>query len=67
MLEGNTLTSYWNWKDSIGPLTQRPGFAGVWNYPQTHGLGLIEYLELAEDLNMELSKQTTQSCHCNQY
>ncbi|KAI0402877.1 alpha-N-arabinofuranosidase A [Xylaria palmicola] len=54
MLEGNTNTSYWDWKDSLGPLKDRPGFAGVWNYQQTHGLGLLEYLEFAEDLGMEL-------------
>lgn len=51
MLEGNTNTTYWNWKDSIGPLEQRPGFNGVWEYPQTHGFGLLEYLELSEDMN----------------
>lgn len=54
MLEGNTLTSWWDWKDSLGPLKERPGFAGVWQYQQTHGLGLLEYLQFAEDLNMEL-------------
>ncbi|KAK3711850.1 hypothetical protein LTR37_009368 [Vermiconidia calcicola] len=53
MLEGNTNRSYWDWKDSIGPLRYRPGFAGVWDYQQTHGLGLVEYLEWAEDFNCE--------------
>ncbi|KAI0421854.1 alpha-N-arabinofuranosidase A [Xylaria grammica] len=54
MLEGSTNTSYWDWKDSLGPLKNRPGFSGVWNYQQTHGLGLLEYLEFAEDMGMEL-------------
>ncbi|KAI0529778.1 alpha-N-arabinofuranosidase A [Xylaria digitata] len=54
MLEGNRNTSYWDWKDSIGPLKDRPGFSGVWGYQQTHGLGLLEYLEFAEDMGMEL-------------
>ncbi|KAI0449085.1 alpha-N-arabinofuranosidase A [Xylaria acuta] len=54
MLEGRTNTSYWDWKDSIGPLEGRPGFSGVWNYQQTNGLGLLEYLEFSEDLGMEL-------------
>ncbi|KAH7027828.1 alpha-L-arabinofuranosidase [Microdochium trichocladiopsis] len=54
MLEGQTNSSWWDWKDSLGPLKDRPGFGGVWNYPQTHGLGLLEYLELSEDLDMEL-------------
>ncbi|KAI1746770.1 alpha-N-arabinofuranosidase A [Xylaria castorea] len=54
MLEGRTNTSYWDWKDSIGPLENRPGFSGVWNYQQTNGLGFFEYLQFAEDLGMEL-------------
>lgn len=44
MLEGNTNTSYWDWKDSIGPLEERPGFSGVWNYQQSHGLGCKFFL-----------------------
>ncbi|KAI0428924.1 alpha-N-arabinofuranosidase A [Xylaria sp. FL1042] len=55
MLEGSTNASYWNWKNSIGPLKERPGFSGVWNYQQTNGLGLLEYLEFAEDMGMELA------------
>ncbi|KAI1357667.1 alpha-N-arabinofuranosidase A [Xylaria arbuscula] len=54
MLEGLANTSYWNWKDSIGPLKGRPGFSGVWNYQQTNGLGLFEYCQFAEDMGMEL-------------
>ncbi|KAI8950634.1 alpha-N-arabinofuranosidase A [Xylaria longipes] len=54
MVEGRTNTTYWDWNDSIGPLENRPGFSGVWDYQQTNGLGLLEYLEFAEDLGMEL-------------
>lgn len=54
MLEGNTNTTHWDWKDSIGPLKDRPGFPGVWNYQQTHGLGLVEYLEWAEDMDLQI-------------
>jgi len=28
----------------------------VYSYQQTHGLGLLEYLQFAEDMNMEISK-----------
>lgn len=56
MLEGNTNKTYWDWKDSIGPLRNRPGFPGVWGYQQTNGLGLIEYLEWAEDFDAEFGK-----------
>ncbi|KAI1874462.1 hypothetical protein JX265_004670 [Neoarthrinium moseri] len=54
MLEGLTNSSYWDWKNSIGPLKDRPGYAGVWNYQQSNGLGLMEYLELSEDMGLEL-------------
>ncbi|KAI3324893.1 glycoside hydrolase family 51 protein [Xylariaceae sp. AK1471] len=54
MLEGLTNGSYWDWKNSLGPLKDRPAFSGVWGYQQTNGLGLLEYLEFSEDLGMEL-------------
>jgi alpha-N-arabinofuranosidase len=54
MLEGLRNDSWWDWKDSIGPLRNRPGFQGVWGYQQTHGLGLMEYLEWAEDMNLQI-------------
>ncbi|KAJ4004051.1 hypothetical protein NW752_010871 [Fusarium irregulare] len=54
MLEGNTNKTYWDWKDTLGPLRNRPGFEGVWNYQQTHGLGILEYLQWAEDMNLEI-------------
>ena len=55
MLEGLRNDSWWDWKDTLGPLKDRPGFQGVWGYQQTHGLGLLEYLEWSEDMNLEIS------------
>lgn len=57
MLEGLTNDSYWDWKDTLGPLKERPGFQGVWGYQQTHGLGIMEYLEWAEDMDLQIGKQ----------
>ncbi|KAK4236112.1 putative alpha-n-arabinofuranosidase a protein [Achaetomium macrosporum] len=54
MLEGYTNKTWWNWKETIGPLKDRPGYPNVWGYQQTNGLGLMEYLELAEDMNLEI-------------
>jgi alpha-N-arabinofuranosidase len=54
MLEGQTNKTWWDWKDTLGPLRYRPGFQGVWNYQQTHGLGIVEYLEWAEDMHLEV-------------
>jgi len=53
MLEGLRNDSWWDWKNSIGPLKERPGFQGVWGYQQTNGLGLMEYLEWSEDMGLE--------------
>ncbi|KAK0669942.1 family 51 putative glycoside hydrolase [Cercophora samala] len=53
MLEGNTLDTWWKWYETIGPLKDRPGMAGVWEYQQTLGLGLVEYMEWADDMNLE--------------
>ncbi|USW55231.1 Putative alpha-L-arabinofuranosidase, glycoside hydrolase superfamily [Septoria linicola] len=54
MLEGLTNDTYWDWKDTLGPLKDRPGFQGVWGYQQTHGLGMMEYLEWAEDMDLQI-------------
>ncbi|KAI2465170.1 glycoside hydrolase family 51 protein [Annulohypoxylon bovei var. microspora] len=54
MLEGLTNRTWWDWKNTLGPLKSRPGFTGTWGYQQTNGLGLVEYLEFAEDLGLEV-------------
>ncbi|TFK66343.1 alfa-L-arabinofuranosidase precursor [Pluteus cervinus] len=52
-LEGQTVATRWKWNDTLGPLTDRPGRMGDWGYINTDGLGLLEYLEWCEDLEME--------------
>ncbi|KAK2041857.1 alpha-L-arabinofuranosidase [Colletotrichum somersetense] len=54
MLEGLNNKTHWDWKDTLGPLKDRPGFQGVWGYQQTHGLGLVEYLEWAKDMDLDV-------------
>ncbi|KAK8045498.1 alpha-N-arabinofuranosidase A [Apiospora rasikravindrae] len=54
MLEGNNSNAWWDWKNTLGPLKDRPGFSGVWGYQQSNGLGLMEYLWLAEDMDLEI-------------
>lgn len=56
MLEGLTLGTEWDWKDTLGPLRNRPGFQGVWGYQQTHGLGIVEYLEWSIDMELEMGE-----------
>ena len=52
-LEGSTIETRFDWKKTIGPLTQRPGHPGPWGYRSTEGLGLLEFLEWCEDLKMQ--------------
>lgn len=53
-LEGDSnTTNHWRWNETVGPLTQRPGRAGVWGYYNTDGIGLDEYFAWTEDLDAE--------------
>lgn len=40
----------YRWKNSIGPVEQRPVKWNSWGYHQTLGLGYYEYFQLCEDL-----------------
>jgi alpha-L-arabinofuranosidase len=52
-LEGNTIPERFRWKQTIGPIEQRPGHQGTWGYRSDDGLGLLEFLEWCEDLHMQ--------------
>jgi alpha-N-arabinofuranosidase len=53
-LEGNTFETRFNWKNTIGPIEERPGHMDdAWGYWSSDGMGLLEYLDWCEDLNME--------------
>ncbi len=52
-LEGNTIAERFNWKETLGDVSQRPGHRSPWGYLSTDGLGLLEFLEWCEDLQME--------------
>lgn len=52
-LEGDSIEGRWKWNETIGPLTDRPGRATTWQYQETLGLGLVEYMEWCDDLGME--------------
>ncbi|MEV6796392.1 alpha-L-arabinofuranosidase C-terminal domain-containing protein [Streptomyces sp. NPDC051320] len=50
-LEGNVIADRFDWKKTIGPVEERPGHRNsAWGYWSTDGLGLLEYLQLTEDL-----------------
>jgi alpha-L-arabinofuranosidase len=52
-LEGDTIATRFDWKKTIGDLSERPGHQGTWSYRSSDGLGLLEFLEWCEDLKME--------------
>lgn len=43
----------WKWNNTIGPVVDRPGRLGDWNYWNTDGLGLHEFFDWIEDMNLE--------------
>ncbi|CAK5280796.1 unnamed protein product [Mycena citricolor] len=49
-IEGASIDTRWKWNETIGRIEDRPGRVGDWGYPNTDGLGLLEYLDWAEDL-----------------
>ena len=52
-LEGDNINERFDWKKTIGDISQRPGHRSPWNYWSTDGFGLMEYLNWCEDLHME--------------
>lgn len=63
IVEGNSLETRYQWKNSVGPVENRPINDNRWNYTfkhrafpdyfQTYGLGFYEYFLLSEDLGAE--------------
>jgi hypothetical protein len=53
-LEGVTLDTRFDWKQTIGPYWERPGHMNTaWGYWSTDGMGILEYLRMAEDLGAQ--------------
>lgn len=52
-LEGNKFSERFNWKETIGNVDERPGHQSPWGYRSTDGLGLLEFMEWAEDVGAE--------------
>lgn len=43
----------YQWKETIGPVEERPTNWNFWGYNQSYGIGYLEYFEMAEDLGAE--------------
>jgi alpha-N-arabinofuranosidase len=53
-LEGNTIATRFDWKKTIGHISQRPGHMNdAWRYWSSDGMGLMEFLLWCEDLKMK--------------
>jgi len=63
IVEGSHLDRRYQWKNTIGPVEERPLLINRWNYEfkhrpapdyyQTFGLGFFEYFQLCEDIEAE--------------
>ena len=59
IVEGNKLADAYSWKNSIGPVAERPMNHNLWGlgqpypYNQTYGLGFYEFFLLCEDIGAE--------------
>jgi alpha-N-arabinofuranosidase len=52
-LEGDQIADRFEWKKTLGPLSERPGHMAPWSYRSSDGLGLHEFLLWCEDMNAE--------------
>jgi alpha-L-arabinofuranosidase len=53
VIEGGTIPTAYNWKNTVGPLQERTEIWGPWNYRETYGMGFYETLQFCEDLGAE--------------
>lgn len=54
VVEGLSLDNRFIWHQTIGDIAERPGHWNLWGYRSTDGLGFLEYLQMAEDLDAEI-------------
>lgn len=52
-VEGNDFRNRFDWKRTVGDPDERPGHMSPWGYLSTDGLGLLEFLQWAEDVGAE--------------
>jgi alpha-N-arabinofuranosidase len=53
-LESDTNANHFEWSNTIGPVQDRPGhYNSAWGYWSTDGMGLDEYLQMAEEVGAQ--------------
>ena len=50
IVEGFSMETVWYFRNTVGPVWERPSHWLLWHYRTTNGLGFHEYLQLCEDL-----------------
>jgi alpha-L-arabinofuranosidase len=53
LVHGGGVHRYYDWKETVGPVEQRPPRRNSWGYHQTRGLGYFEYFQFCEDIGAE--------------
>lgn len=53
IVEGFTLPTAMRFKNTVGPVWERPSHQLMWHYRTYNGIGFHEYLQFCEDLDME--------------
>ncbi|GAA1713834.1 hypothetical protein GCM10009809_07570 [Isoptericola hypogeus] len=48
--DGQDRRRTYQWKETVGPVEERPTNWNFWGYNQSYGIGYLEYLKWAEDL-----------------
>ena len=49
-LDPDARDAQYRWKNTVGPIEERPARRSNWGYHQTLGLGFYEYFQLCEDI-----------------
>lgn len=49
-LDPDVRDAQYRWKNTVGPLKERPARRNNWGYHQTMGLGFFEYFQFCEDI-----------------
>lgn len=49
-LDPDARDAFYRWKNTVGPVEQRPARRNSWGYNQTLGLGFYELFQLSEDI-----------------
>ncbi|MBW8781504.1 MAG: alpha-N-arabinofuranosidase [Verrucomicrobia bacterium] len=52
-MEGDTIETRFDWRKTIGPVSERAGKMGPWKYRSSDGMGLMEFLLWCEDMGTE--------------